>query len=162
LSLSEDRLFDFGAGVRSSSKYCLAWLIALSAIASDGRAATGETTACYRPGISQAGSAVVIQQADRLVIVQGGKRTVAQVRLLDNEKVGPGRAIPVEVTLVADADGNGAVVRIEDRKVICDGDASIEFIPRQDISGSAAAADLSDGSVALNNPALASVDGHLP
>ncbi len=86
--------------------------------------------ACYRPGISQAGSAVVIQQADRLVIVQGGKRTVVQVRLLDNERVAPGHAIPVEVTIVADADGNGALVRVEDRKIICDGDASVELIPR--------------------------------
>ena len=127
-------------------------------MAANGHAATGEIAASYRPGISQAGSAVVIQQADRLVIVQGGKRTVAQVRVLDNERVGPRRAIPVEVTLVADADGNGAVIRIEDRKVTCDGDASIEFIPRQDVSGSADAADLSDGSIALNS----SADGHLP
>jgi hypothetical protein len=156
-----DRLFDLGAGVKSSSKYFLAWLIAVSAIASDSRAATGETAACYRPGISQAGSAVVIQQADRLVIVQGGKRSVAQARLLDNEKVGPGRAIPVEVTIVADADGNGAVVRVEDRKITCDGDASIEFIPRQDTSGSAAAAALSDGSVALNTLIFAPADGEL-
>jgi hypothetical protein len=121
--------------VRSSSKYFLAWSIAVSTIASDSSAATGEAAACYRPGISQAGSAVVIQQADRLVIVQGGKRTVAQVKLLDNERVGPGRAIPVEVTIVADESGIGAVVRIEDRKVTCDGDAFIEFIPRQDVPG---------------------------
>lgn len=148
--LSEDRLFDFGAGVISSSKYFLAWLIAVLAIGSDSRAATSEMPACYRPGVSQAGNAVIIQQADRLVIVQGGKRTVARVRLLDTEKVGPGRAVPVEVTLAADADGNGAVVRVEDRKVTCDGDASIEFIPRQDVPGSAAATDDPKESIALN------------
>ncbi len=136
--------------MKLSSKYFLAWLIAVSAIASNGRAATGEMPACYRPGISQAGNAVVIQQVDRLVIVQGGKRTVAQVKLLDTEKTVPGRTIPVEVTLAADAGGNGAVIRIEDRKITCDGDASIEFIPRQDISDLAGETDDPKGSIALN------------
>ena len=120
--------------MKSSSKYFLAWLIAVTAMASDSRAAIDETATCYRPGISQAGSAVVIQQADRLVIVQGGRHTVARVRILDNERVAPGRAIPVEVTIVADADGNGAIVRVDDRKVTCDGDASIELIPSEKAS----------------------------
>ncbi len=137
--------------MRSSSKYCVTCLIAASAIASDGRAATEKTGTPYRPGISQAGSTVIIQQADRLVIVQGGKRTaVAQIRLLDDEPGAPGRAIPVEVTIVADRGGSGAIVRVEDRKVTCDGDASIEFVPREDVSDSTVAPDGPKDAVALS------------
>ena len=125
----------------------------------DGHAATEKTALSYRPGISQAGNTVVIQQSDRLVIVQGGRHAVTRIRMLDEETVGAGRAIPVEVTITADAGDNGALVRIEDRKIICDGDASIELIPRQDMTGSAAAADDPNDAVALNAFGFSSLRG---
>ena len=145
--------------MRFSSTQYLAGLIALCATAAHGHAVTKKAASPYRPGISQAGNAVVIQQSDRLVIVQGGKDAVASVRTLDNERVGAGRAIPVEVTMRADTDGNGAVIRVEDRKIVCDGDASIEFIPRLDASHSAAGAGIPDDTVALN--AVAERDGNI-
>jgi hypothetical protein len=103
----------------------------LPAVADACRASADGNLSPYRPTVSRTGSAVMIEQADRLVIVMAGDRAVEQVKTFEGAANRAGRAMPVQVTIAADANGDGgAVVWIDDLKVRATGDAVVESIPR--------------------------------
>ncbi|HTJ65754.1 MAG TPA: hypothetical protein VL899_18280 [Alphaproteobacteria bacterium] len=115
------------------SKGLLIGLFALLPAAAEAcRIGADGDVAPYRPTVSRTGSAVMIEQADRLVIVMAGTRAVEQVKTFTGAADRAGRAMPVQVTIAADANGEGgAVVWIDDRKVQTTGEAVVESIPRR-------------------------------
>jgi hypothetical protein len=127
------------------AKYLLPGLVALVPAAAEAcPVETDGNAPADRPTISRSERTVLIEQADRLVIVMAGERRVEQVRTLGSATAGAGR---VQITIAPDSNGEGgAIVLVDDRGIQATGDAVIESIPHRS-AGAPAPCSEADGDI---------------